>query len=96
MWATARQVLFHLVKSDDPDPRLDGLRPHIFEAALGRDAAEDLLAVLEESQGAPGAQVKAGAGTEGTAQARELGEAHAIESLRHPAQDLVGATGEAD
>ena len=74
-----------------PTPAWSGLGAEVLQAALGGDAEEDLLAVLEEPDGAPGAQAEAGLGAEGAAEVGDLGDAQAGQGLGEAAEDAVGA-----
>src|SRR5258708_39337886 len=82
LWLTiygsaTRQMFLHLVERDDADARLEGLGGDVFQAALGRDAEDDLLARLEEADRGPGAQPDAGSGAERPGEVGDLGDAQA-------------------
>src|SRR4051812_48494220 len=82
-------MFLHLAEADHPDARLRRLGTEVLEAALGGNAEEELLAVLEEADGAPLGQAEARLGAEGAGEVGKLGEAEAGQRLGHLAEDLV-------
>src|SRR6516165_7514846 len=89
-------MLFHLVAGDDPDSGLRGLRGKILQAALGRDAKEDFLAVPEEPERAPGAEADSGLGAERAAEVGDAGKAQVGKRLGKAAEHLKGPAGKTD
>ncbi len=90
-----RQVLFHLVEADHPDTGLNGLRSHVFEAALRRNAQHDFRTIAQQPDRSPRTQSHAGLGAERGCHLGHLFDAQVRECFGDSPEDLVDATGRA-